>query len=90
MTFDEYLTALKSRHEYNTIIENPTMARNLKRIKSGVIMALRTVRFYRGRNVKPFKTVTIPIMYCIMNIEKEVKNVKQTDVGKDNMEESEH
>ena len=88
MTFDEYLTALKSRHEYNTIVENHSMAMILKRVKSGVIMALRTVRFYRGKNVNPFKTITIPVVYCILHIKKEDKDAKRTNMGKDNMEKS--
>jgi len=88
MSIPEYLKAIKSRSSNNTIIENPDLARKLKRVRSGVILAMRTITVYAGKSDKPYKQITQPVVYWIRPDEKEDKDAKRTNMGKDNMEKS--
>jgi hypothetical protein len=88
MTIPEYLKAIKSRSTNNTIIENPDLARKLKRVRSGVILAIRTITVYAGKSNKAYKQITQPVVYWIRPDEKEDKDAKRTNMGKDNMEKS--
>jgi hypothetical protein len=88
MSIPEYLKAIKSRSSNNTIIENLDLARKLKRVRSGVILAMRTITVYAGKSNKAYKQITQPVVYWIRPDEKEDKDAKRTNMGKDNMEKS--
>jgi hypothetical protein len=88
MSIPEYLKAIKSRSSNNTIIENLDLARKLKRVKSGVILAIRTITVYAGKSNKPYRQINLPVIYWIRPTEKEDKDAKRTNMGKDNMEKS--
>jgi hypothetical protein len=49
---------------------------------------MRTITVYAGKSDKPYKQITQPVVYWIRPDEKEDKDVKRTNMGKDNMEKS--